>query len=66
MSSKVIETQAILECLDRAVEKALDRKRRLGQYAVIWEEGQIKELRFDEKDSKGNTADGITDTHGLG
>ena len=58
MSSKVIETQAILECLDRAVEKALDRKRRLGQYAVVWEDGQIKELRFDESDTKRNAAIG--------
>jgi len=29
-----------LAVLQRAVDKALDRKRRLGQYAVIWEEGK--------------------------
>ena len=30
-----------LECLRVAVEKALDRKRRLGQYAVFWEDGKV-------------------------
>lgn len=60
----MIETQAILECLDRAVEKALDRKRRLGQYAVVWEDGQIKELRFDESDSKRTGTIGVTDSSG--
>ncbi len=28
---------AILECLQNAVNKDLERKRRLGQYAVIWQ-----------------------------
>lgn len=36
----------ILECLEKAVEKALDTKRRLGQYAVIWENEQDKTLDF--------------------
>ncbi|QXP84721.1 hypothetical protein [Methylococcus sp. Mc7] len=30
------KTQATLDCLRRAVEKALERKRRLGQYAIVW------------------------------
>ena len=30
-----------LEALQRAVNKALDRKRRLGQYAVFWEDDRI-------------------------
>lgn len=33
------ETQAMLDCLRQAVTKTLDRKRRLGQYAVFWSEG---------------------------
>ncbi|MGZ5055903.1 MAG: hypothetical protein ACXWAT_13315 [Methylobacter sp.] len=33
------ETQAMLDCLHQAVTKTLDRKRRLGQYAVLWSEG---------------------------
>lgn len=28
------------EALKRAVAKALDRKRRLGQYAVVWRDGR--------------------------
>lgn len=30
-------TQAMWECLQRAVTKTLDRKRRLGHYAVLWD-----------------------------
>jgi hypothetical protein len=35
------EDQEILDSLQSAVAEALDRKRRLGQYAVIWRNGQI-------------------------
>jgi hypothetical protein len=31
------ETQAILDCLQRVATKTLDRKRRLGHYAVLWD-----------------------------
>lgn len=31
------EGQAMLECLRETVAKTLERKHRLGQYAVIWE-----------------------------
>jgi len=34
------ETQAMLDCLRLAVTKTLDRKRRLGQYAVLWSEAE--------------------------
>lgn len=30
----------VLEALRQAVAKALERKRRLGQYAVIWQDGR--------------------------
>lgn len=30
------DTQAMLDSLRLAVQKALERKRRLGQYAVVW------------------------------
>lgn len=56
MDAKLITTQTILECLNQAIEKAIDRKRRLGQYAVIWEDDQIKELRFDESNPTAKTA----------
>lgn len=62
MSTKPITNEAMLECLRKAVRKTLDRKRRLGQYAVIWEDGEIKELRFDEPDNKGSAIIGATDS----
>ena len=34
------EGQRQLESLRRAVSKALEKKRRLGQYAVVWREGK--------------------------
>lgn len=34
------ETNATLTALRTAVKNALDRKRRLGQYAVVWREGK--------------------------
>lgn len=34
------EGQQMLESLRQAVGKALDTKRRLGQYAVIWKDGK--------------------------
>jgi hypothetical protein len=30
----------VLESLRKAVAQALDRKKRLGQYAVVWQDGQ--------------------------
>ena len=30
------DTQAMLDCLRHAVAKTLERKRRLGHYAVLW------------------------------
>jgi hypothetical protein len=35
------EAQAMLKALQEAVTKCLDKKRRLGQYAVIWQDGQL-------------------------
>lgn len=34
------EALAILKALQEAVGKNLDKKRRLGQYAVIWQDGR--------------------------
>ena len=31
------DTQAMLDCLRHAVAKTLERKRRLGHYAVLWD-----------------------------
>jgi len=32
--------QVILDSLQKAVSQALERKRRLGHYAVIWQDGK--------------------------
>lgn len=44
MSDLSPKTEAILECLRKAVAETLERKRRLGQYAIVGENGQIKKL----------------------
>ena len=31
----------VLDVLKRAVAEALERKRKLGQYAVVWREGRV-------------------------
>lgn len=36
------QAKAILESLRLAVHETLERKQRLGQYAVIWEDGELR------------------------
>jgi len=43
MEDRRYEQQA-LEALKKAVANALERKRRLGQYAVVWRDGQTVRL----------------------
>jgi hypothetical protein len=43
------EDQQALDALRNAVAETLDRKRRLGQYAVIWRDGQV--VRIEPEDS---------------
>lgn len=44
MSEKIFfsshKTQLIFEALKQSVTKALDKKRRLGHYSVIWQDGK--------------------------
>ncbi len=42
------ESERMLETLRQAVNKALDRKRRLGQYAIIWKNGKPVVLEADK------------------
>lgn len=35
------ETSLMLDTLREAVQQALERKRKLGQYAVIWKDGKV-------------------------
>jgi len=43
MEDRQYEQQA-LEALKKSVANALERKRRLGQYAVVWRDGQTVRL----------------------
>ena len=42
------DTQQALDCLREAVAQALERKRRLGHYAVIWRDGQVVRIEGEE------------------
>jgi hypothetical protein len=43
------EDQQALDALRNAVAEALDRKRRLGQYAVIWRDGRAVRIEPEEE-----------------
>jgi D-aminopeptidase len=45
-------TQAMLDSLRLAVSKALERKRRLGQYAVVWQDNAPLFIGEDAPDNK--------------
>ena len=45
MSRPSPDTLVILESLRKSVANALEKKRRLGQYAVVWENGRSVILR---------------------
>lgn len=47
-----IESKIILASIKSSVNKALDKKRRLGQYAVISENGKIIKLFTEESSEK--------------
>lgn len=49
------EGQIILDTLQDAVSKALDKKRRLGQYAVVWKNGTP--TMTDEKSTQETSSD---------
>jgi hypothetical protein len=41
MTHKIpLETQKALETLQKVAAETLDRKRRLGHYAVVWQDGR--------------------------
>lgn len=48
MKSPIDDDQLMLESLKRAVANALERKRRLGQYAVVWEQGKLRRIGEDK------------------
>lgn len=48
------EAQRGLEALQAAVREALERKRRLGQHAVVWRDGRIEVLDWRENSEQEN------------
>ncbi len=48
MSVLSIKDQQALDALRSAVAEALERKRRLGQYAVIWRDGHVVQIDPDD------------------
>ena len=48
MSTLSAEDQLVLDALRTAVAAVFERKRRLGQYAVIWQDGKIVRLEAEE------------------
>lgn len=45
-SPKKLDAKDMLEVLKRALKRELNRKRALGQYAVICENGEVKKIQF--------------------
>ncbi len=48
------EAQIMLDSLQRAVTNTLEKKRRLGQYAVVWRDGKPVLTHFDAKPAAEN------------
>ena len=54
MKTPSADSQEMLESLKKAVNQALEKKKRLGQYAVIWADGKpvIIKDHYPEKSGK--------------
>ncbi|GDX85982.1 hypothetical protein LBMAG43_20240 [Methylococcaceae bacterium] len=42
------EALTVLSALQSAVTKTLDKKQRLGHYAVVWKNGEVTEKHFED------------------
>jgi hypothetical protein len=56
MSTLSADDQRALDVLRSAVAEALERKRRLGQYAVIWRNGRVVRIEPDKDASSEHPA----------
>ncbi|WP_017324783.1 hypothetical protein [Synechococcus sp. PCC 7336] len=45
------ETQQMLDCLQKVAAETLERKRRLGHYAIIWRDGKAVAIGEDAPDN---------------
>jgi hypothetical protein len=53
--------EMILDALKRAVAQALKRKRKLGQYVVVWRDGRVLCIGPDAPDASGVPSTGNPD-----
>ena len=60
MTDIQIQAQEAKQVLKRAVAEALEKKRRLGQYAVVLEDGKVMRLLPDGTMVECGTAEGDT------
>ena len=51
MNTIPAKEKQLLDCLTAAVGEALERKRRLGQYAVVWRDGKPATIGEDSPNS---------------
>ena len=49
---QLIETKQLLAALQAAVTSTLERKRRLGHYAVVWQDGRPVAIGEDRPDTE--------------
>ena len=54
------ESQVMLDTLKTAVAHALEKKRRLGQYAVVWKNGKPVRIEADSIGASDNKSKNIT------
>lgn len=59
MKNLSFKNQQALDALRKAVDEALDRKRRLGQCAVIWRDGHA--VRLEPEDASSSKHSRIAD-----
>ena len=52
MNEVSIESSKILESLKCAVENALEKKKRLGQYAIIWQNNALHKIESSKTSPK--------------
>jgi hypothetical protein len=51
MNDIPLDAQKILDCLKQVAAETLERKRRLGHYAVIWQDGRPVAIGEDAPDN---------------
>ena len=48
MTEARLQAEVALRCLREAVREALEKKRLLGHYAVVWKDGKVVRLTGDD------------------